>query len=299
MVIAVTGATGFVGRHLVATLVQRGHRVRALVRAPRRASLALPREVDLVIGSLDHPAALTALCQGAEAVAHLVAIITESPRATFTGVHVDGTRQLLDAARMAGVARIVYVSAVGARPDAAATRYHRTKWQAEELVRASRLSSAILRPSLINGPESVPIRTLARLQRSLPVVPVFGKGDFLMQPVWIGDVALACALALERRDIEGAHELGGPEVMTFENVVRAVGRAVGHDRPLLHIPLPLARLAARLADPLGPLAPITSDQLRMLVEGNTTPANAITSVFEIQPVGFEEGLRHFLGVPPP
>lgn len=294
MIIAVTGATGFVGRHLVPTLVQRGHRVRALVRAPTRARVLPQQSVDLVPGSLDDAAALTTLCRGADAVAHLVAIIVETGGASFVAVHVDGTRRLLDAARQAGVGRIVHISALGARPDRGATRYLRTKWQAEELVRGSGLSAAILRPSLINGPESVPIRTLARVQRWLPIAPVFGSGAFPFQPVWIEDVALACAVTLERRDITGTLELGGPDVITFEALIRAVGRAIDRERPIVHIPMPVARLLARLGDALGPLAPITIDQLQMLVEGSVTPANAIQSVLGIQPLSFEEGLRRFL-----
>src|SRR5262245_7568251 len=133
MIIAVTGATGFVGRHLVATLVQRGHRVRALVRTRRRARVLPSRGVDVVTGSLSDTSALAELCRGAAGVAHLVAIIAESPAAGFTAVHVEGTRALLAAARSAGVTRIVHMSAMGARPDSTATRYHRTKWEAEEL----------------------------------------------------------------------------------------------------------------------------------------------------------------------
>jgi NADH dehydrogenase len=148
---------------------------------------------------------------------------------------------------------------------------------------------------VINGPESAPIQTLARLHRWLPVVPVFGRATFPMQPVWIEDVAVAFALAAERQELRGTFELGGPSVLTFEQFVRAIGRASGHARPLVHIPLDLVRILARAGDPLGPLAPITSSQLRMLLEGSTTPANALEGVFGIQPLGFEEGLRRFLG----
>jgi len=294
VVIAVTGATGFVGRHLVATLVARGHQVRALLRATGRAAVLPPRGVTVVAGSLSDPTALGTLCGGADAVAHLVAIIAESPRATFEAVHVDGTRRLLDAARQTGVSRVVYMSAMGARPDATATRYHRTKWQAEELVRRCGVSAAVLRPSLINGPENVPIRMLALAHRWSPVVPVFGDGNFPMQPIWIDDLVLASALALERTPIAGTLELGGPAVVSFVELVKAIGRAVGRERTVIHVPLRLARLLARVAEPLGPLAPITSDQLTMLVEGNATPANAIEAVFGIRPLGLEEGLRRFL-----
>ena len=128
----------------------------------------------------------------------------------------------------------------------------------------------------------------------MPVAPVFGSGAFPFQPVWIEDVAQACAVALERRDITGTLELGGPDVITFEALVRAVGRAIDRERPIVHIPMPVARLMARLGNPLGSLAPITVDQLQMLVEGSVTPANAIRSVFGIQPLSFTDGLRRFL-----
>ena len=294
MLVAITGATGFVGRHLASLFLRRGHRVRALVRDLPRAGFLKTQGAELVAGSLDDGAALTVLLKGADAVVHLIGIIAEWGPATFTAVHVDGTGRVLDTARAAGVRRFIHMSAIGARADERATQYHRTKWQAEELVRSSGLPAAILRPSLISGPESVPIRTLGRLHRWFPVIPIFGEGHFPTQPVWIEDVALAFALALERADVVGTFELGGPAVLTYEEFVRAIGRAAGHPRPLVHVPLTLVRWGARAFDPLGPAAPITSIQLRMLIEGSSTPSNAIETVFGIRPVPFEEGLRRFL-----
>jgi uncharacterized protein YbjT (DUF2867 family) len=294
VLVAITGATGFVGRHLASLFLRRGHRVRALVRDLPRAGFLKTQGAELVAGSLADGAALALLLDGADAVVHLVGIIVEWGSATFTTVHVDGTGRMLNAARAAGVRRFIHMSALGARADARATSYHRTKWQAEELVRGSGLPAAILQPSLISGPESVPIRMLGRLHRWSPVIPIFGDGRFPTQPVWIEDVALAFALALERADVVGTFELGGPAVLTYEEFVRAIGRAAGHPRPLVHIPLALVRCAARASDPLGPAAPITSVQLRMLVEGTSTPSNAIETVFGIRPLPFEEGLRRFL-----
>jgi NADH dehydrogenase len=294
VIVAVTGASGFVGRHLTALFLQRGHRVRALVRDLPRAQFLMKEGAELVPGSLDDGAALARLLAGADAAVHLVGIIVEWGRATFTAVHVDGTDRVLNAARAAGVRRFIHMSALGARSDDDATAYHRTKWQAEELVRGSGLPAAILRPSLISGPESAPIRTLGRMHRWSPLIPIFGDGRFPTQPVWIDDVAMAFALALERADVTGTFELGGPTVLTYEEFVRAIGRAAGHPRPFVHIPLTLVRCAARACDPLGPAAPITSIQLRMLVEGTSTPSNAIETVFGIRPLPFEEGLRRFL-----
>ncbi len=246
-------------------------------------------------GHLSDGAALAALVGGADAVIHLVGIIVEAGSATFHEVHVEGTRRALAAARDAAVRRFVHMSAVGARDQPGATRYHRTKWQAEELVRASQLSHAIFRPSIISGPESAPIQAIARLHRWSPVVPVFGDGRFPTQPVWIEDVALAFARAAEDAAIVGAFELGGPAVVTYEELLLTIGRASGHPRPLVHLPLGLARAVAAAFDLLGPAAPLTSDQLQMLVEGSATPANAIETVFGIRPLTFETGLLRYLG----
>jgi len=293
--IAVTGASGFVGRHVTTLLAGRGHQVRALVRRddPGRAAAALPAE--RTPGDLADPAALAALTRGADVIVHLVGIIVEAGAATFEAVHVEGTRRLLTAAREAGVRRFVHMSAVGARDEPGATRYHRTKWRAEELVRSSGLSHAIFRPSIISGPENRPIRTLARLHRWSPLVPVFGDGGFAMQPVWIGDVAQAFALAAERPALSGVFELGGPATLTYEEFVRAIGRAAGHPRRLVHVPLAVARAAAAALGVMGPLAPLTLDQLQMLVEGSATPANALESTFGIWALPFDEGLARFLG----
>ena len=297
MLIAVTGATGFVGRHVARLLVSRGHRVRALVRPSARrarpgalAGIAL----ETVSGDLADATALAALARDADALVHLVGIITESGAATFEAVHVAGTRRLLAAAAAARVRRFVHMSAVGARDQPGATPYHRSKWRGEALVRGAGVAYAIFRPSIISGPESAPIRTLARLHRWSPVVPVFGDGRFPMQPVWIEDVALAFARAAENAALSGVFELGGPAPLSYEAFVRAIGQAAGHPRPLVHVPLALVRAAAGVFDVVGPLAPLTSDQLQMLVEGSATPANAIASTFGIRPLPFEEGLTRYL-----
>jgi uncharacterized protein YbjT (DUF2867 family) len=294
VLIAVTGATGFVGRHITAMLARRGHTVRALVRDPIQARALEILGVELVPGSLADAAALTALMRAVSAVVHLVGIIVETGGATFHAVHVEGTRRVVEAAARARVERFVHMSAVGARDEPGATPYHRTKWHAEQLVRTSGLSHAVFRPSIISGPESAPILTLARLHRWSPVVPVFGDGQFPMQPVWVEDVALAFALAVEQPTLSGAFELGGPQVLTYEEFLLAIGRAARHPRPLVHVPLALARAAAAAFGLLGGAAPLTRDQLQMLVEGSVTPANAIESVFGVRPVPFDEGLNRYL-----
>lgn len=294
MLIAVTGGTGFVGRHVVDALRRRGHRTRVLVRDPARTPFQPSDAMEAVPGSLSDAAALRALTRGADAVIHLVGIIVERGPHTFESVHVGGTRAILDAAAAARCRRFIHMSAIGARDEPGATPYHRTKRRGELLVLGSSLGATVFRPSLVNGPGNVPIRTLALLHRWLPAVPVFGDGSYLTQPVWVEDLALAFALAAERES-SGVLELGGPAVLTYLEFVRAIGRAAGHPRPVVRIPLPLVRAAASACTLLGHLAPLTSDQLQMLVEGSTTPQNALERVFGIRPLAFEEGLRRFLG----
>ena len=294
MVVAVTGATGFVGRYIVRELLARGHGVRLLARDPARVPFAA-NDVTVVPGTLTHAAAIARLVGGADAVIHLVGIIAETGTATFQAVHVDGARTLARAARQAGVRRLVHMSAVGARHDPTATAYHRSKAAGEDEVRQAGIPHVILRPAVIVGRESVPISLIARLHGLLPAIPVFGAADFPMQPVWIGAVAAAFALAAEGTGADGAYEIGGPDRITYAEFVRAIGRAVGHPRPLVRVPLGLVRFAAGAFDVLPPrIAPITSLQLQMLVEGSATPDNAIERVFGIRPLGCEDALRRSL-----
>jgi len=157
MKVALPGASGFVGRHGLARLQESGHAVRTLVRTP--GNIAAPESITAagvaeIVGDLDKPEALRELVAGADAVIHLVGIIRERPRRgqTFQRVHIEGTQNLLRAARAAGVRRWVHMSALGTRPEAA-SRYHQTKYAAEQVVRASGLEWTIFQPSLLHGPD--------------------------------------------------------------------------------------------------------------------------------------------------
>jgi NADH dehydrogenase len=295
-VVAITGGTGFVGRYIVGELLARGHTVRVLARDPARLPFAADR-VTVVPGTLADAPAIARLVAGANAVVHLVGIIAETGDATFAAIHVQAAGVVARAARDAGARRLIHMSAIGARHEPAATAYHRSKAAGEDAVRAMGISHIILRPTMIVGRESVPISLLARLHRLLPAIPMFGAGDFPMQPVWVGDVAAAFAAAAEGTGTDGTHEIGGPDRVTYAELVQAIGRAVGHARPLLRAPLGLARFAARAFDALPPaLAPITSQQLQMLVEGSTTGDNAIEREFGVRPLGMDDALHRSVGV---
>lgn len=290
MRVAITGATGYVGQVLVQKLLRRDHEVRALVRRPDRAGTLQDLGVHLVPGSLGDPASLRSLVEGSDAVVHLVGIIVEADRQTFESVHVAGTRAVIGAAQEAGIPLVLHMSALGARA-AASTRYHKTKWEAEELVRESGQPHAIFRPSLIAGPGNGPLRMMVDMIRFSPVVPVIGDGCYEMQPIWLGDVAEAFALALERPDLRGSFDLGGPERLTYHQMLDSLESALGVRRRRMQVPVGVARFAAAAGAALPNAVPITSDQLRMLLEGSTTTDNAVSSPFGIVPRTFAEVAR--------
>jgi uncharacterized protein YbjT (DUF2867 family) len=292
MRIALTGGTGFVGGAVLRQLLRRGHEVRLLVRrAERAARLKDFGGVELVAGGLEDEASLQALVEGSDAVVHLVGIIAEHGEQTYQRVHVDGTARLAAAARAAGVRRFAHMSALGARTDASATAYHRSKAAGEDAVRQSGLAHVILRPALIAGPGNVPLKLMCDLLRLAPVLPVVGDGRYRLQPVWLEDVAEAFAVGLERPDLLGTFEVAGPERLTWHEVLDRLETALGVRRPRVGVPLPLVRLGALGGDLLPHIAPITTEQLQMLLEGTTTDANAIETRFGIRPRAFAEVAR--------
>jgi uncharacterized protein YbjT (DUF2867 family) len=295
MRIALSGATGFVGGHLARELVRRGHEVRAVVREPRRAGDLAEAGIDVVGGDVLQPDSLEEWLRKTDAVIHLVGIIRESGPLTFHRVHVQGTRNVLDAARAADVREIVHMSALAARTEPGASAYHRTKGEAEEAVRTSGLAWTIIRPSVIFGPGDGFVSMLASLLRYSPAVPMVGRGEFRLQPLWIGDVVEIFVRAVESPDMRGRElEVGGPEQIPYREVLRAIARVQKTRRPLIPFPIPLFRAMAAAGASLRIPAPITPDQLQMLLEENITDRNAAAEVMGREPLGFEEGLRRYL-----
>ncbi|MSQ07096.1 MAG: NAD-dependent epimerase/dehydratase family protein, partial [Dehalococcoidia bacterium] len=211
MDVLVTGATGFLGRRVVRELLDRGHRVRALVHTPGREALLPPGSVTVHQGSVSQPESLAAACWGVDAVVHLVAIIRRSKGASFDDVNRQGTANVVAAAKAAGgVQKLVHVSVIGAA-DNPALPYLQSKWQGEQAVVNSGVPYTILRPSLLFGEGDEFLNTLAGLVRVLPVVPVVGSGRNQFQPIAAEDLAKCVALALERPPLNGQTiEIGGP-----------------------------------------------------------------------------------------
>lgn len=288
MRVFVTGGTGYVGVPAVDALVRAGHEVVVLQR-PGSVRPLRRTDVEIVTGEVTDEAALAVGMWGCDAVVHLVGIIREMPRrgVTMQRMHVDATRAVLAAARQAGIGRMVHMSALGARPDAVSA-YHRTKWAAEEAVRASGLRYTIFRPSVIfgrGGPGPEFVGQLADLVKSAPVVPVIGDGSFPLQPVAVETVAEAIAQAVASpRD--AAYELGGPEVLTYLDILRRIAAALGRPLRTLRVPVRVMRAMVPILQRF-PSFPITQDQLTMLLEGNVcTDPDAAYRDFGLAPVPF-------------
>jgi uncharacterized protein YbjT (DUF2867 family) len=260
-VILVTGASGFVGRHVTRDLVANGARVRALVRSARGASALQGIDCELARGDVTDPASLRAAARGVRAIVHLVSIIEGSP-ATFERVMAAGTGNLVEAARAGGVRRIVLMSALGTDPGATVP-YFRAKWAAEQAVASSGVERVVLRPSFIFGGDGGALPRFLRIARLAPVTPVLGPGTQRVQPIWIDDVVRAVRLAIDAEEVAAPIELGGPETVTWNGLWSRMKDALGTRRPAFNVPFWLARGPAALLERL-PSPPLTRDQLRML-----------------------------------
>jgi uncharacterized protein YbjT (DUF2867 family) len=302
MKILITGATGFVGREIVRQLRALGHTVRIVVRSPlsQRVQEAVSRwGVEVHPGDVLEAASLEGALMGMDAVIHLVGIISEVGENTFRGVHIGGTQNIVAAAQQACVRRFVHMSALGTRPNAA-SRYHQTKWAAEELVRHSGLHFTIFRPSLIYGPEDQFINLFARIIRHSPIVPLLGNPRSRFQPVPVEAVAAAFAGSLgEPQSVGQTYDLCGPEALTLAEIVDQIQAVLRKRRLKLHVPLGLARCQATCLELVFPhllrkAPPLNRDQLLMLQEDNMGNPQPASELFKLQPVPFREGIAGYL-----
>ncbi len=295
MRVLVTGATGFVGREVVRELLERGHEVRALVRRRAARKRWNGKGVEVFVGDCLAPGTVTPAVAGCDAVIHLVGIIREFPGrgVTFERVHVQATRNLVDQAKAAGVKRYLHMSALGARP-APADRYHVTNFQADEYVRASGLTYTIFRPSIIYGPRDRSINLFVRQIQRLGFLTIIGDGQYQLQPVPVGIVARAFALALELPGTENrVYDVGGPEPLTFDAIIDTIAGVLGRRVKKFHQPVWCMRVAAHLCGRFR-WFPLTTGQLRMLLEGSTCDPAAFYQDFGLTPIAFSEGLAMYL-----
>lgn len=303
MKVLVTGATGFVGREALRQLRLAKHGLRVLARhpqSPQVQQLLASAEAEVSAGNIHEPASLAAAMTGVEAVIHLVGIISEIGENTFESVHARGTENVVAAAQAAGVRRFLHMSALGTRPNAV-SRYHRSKWAAEEAVRNSGLDYTIFRPSIIFGPEDSFVNLFARMSRWSPVLPVMGSGRSRFQPVAVETVAAAFVKCLgEPRPAGQVYELAGPETFSLLEILEVILEVTDRRRFILRLPLPLARAQATVMECifprfLGKPSPLNRDQLLMLQEDNVGVAGPAQELLGLPAMHFKQRIAEYLG----
>ncbi|MHA1547719.1 MAG: complex I NDUFA9 subunit family protein [Alphaproteobacteria bacterium] len=277
-VVTVFGGSGFVGRHVVQALVKRGWRVRAAVRRPDLAGhlqpLGMVGWVQPVQANLRYRWSVDRAVAGSDAVVNLVGILSETSRQRFSAVQAFGAHAVAEAARGAGLERIVQLSAIGADPESP-SEYGRTKAQGEAAVLETLPASTIIRPSIVFGPEDKFFNRFAGLARFLPVLPLFGGGHTRFQPVYVGDLAQAIADAVDGKTHPGAtYEIGGPEIRTFRELMELTLAEIDRKRLLVPVPWSLARAEAFFLQ-LMPRPLTTVDQMRQLEIDNVVSDAAI------------------------
>lgn len=329
-VVALTGASGFVGRHVLGHLAKHGHQIRALLRDPARLTVR-PAQLSFVKGDLLDSEALDDLVSGVDAVVHLVGIINEKPALgqTFQFIHAKATRKLLEAATRAGVKRWVHMSALGVRPEAVST-YHRTKWEAECAVRESGLDYTIFRPSIIHGPDGEFMQMVKNFwcEPFPPFVPYFATHRSLaanlreageittsllwpfpsfkktgipryvssapagrLQPVWVEDVAECFAKALGNpRSVNETYPLGGPDPMTWADLYQTCRQHIPRPRDKKICAVPLW-YARLIAGKPG--VPFNIDQVIMSQENSTCSIDKVQAHFDLKLAPFEQTLADY------
>jgi len=289
--IAVTGATGFVGREIVKQARAAGFPVRAIVREP---NAALPEGVERFHGNVIYRPSLEDAFDGVKCVIHLVGIINERRENTFERVHVEATRNVIDAAKKAGVKRYLHMSALGTRANAR-SRYHQTKWAGEELARQSGLAWTIFRPSVVYGPGDISINVLSKIVRRSPFVPVLGDGNSKIQPVAVENVAKSFVTAICYDDsIAKTYDLCGPVAFTWNEMYDKLLAFHGLRKPKFHLPLPVARVQAAVFEKLLAHPPFNRDQVLMTEEDNAGDPKPAEQDFRLEQESFEQGLARYL-----
>ena len=296
--ILVSGGTGFVGSAFVKELLRRGERVAVLGRDAEKIRKRLGTDVEAREGDVRDPASLVAAMDGIEVVVNAVQfpgspIENRRKGYTFEEIDLKGTRHQVDAAKAAGVRRFVYVSGVGAAKEAE-QHWFRYKWEAERYVQTSGLEWSIVRPTWVFGPEDVSLNRFLGFAKLLPFVPMFGSGKQDMQPVFIDDVGRVVADAALKAEAAGKlFELGGPDVLSMNDVVKTALDVKGKKRLLLHQPIFIGKAIGTLASVL-PSPPLSADAIDFIAESAVADNSELVSVLKPELTPLRAGLETYL-----
>jgi NADH dehydrogenase len=277
--VTVFGGSGFVGAQAVRQLARAGWRIRVAVRNPnlayRMRMLGDVGQIDLVQANIRNRASVQRALEGATAAANLVGVLYESGRQGFQAIHAMGAKTIAEAAREQGVTRLVQVSALGADANSS-SKYARTKAEGELAARAVFADAVVVRPSIVFGQDDHFFNRFAAMASVSPALPLIGGGKTRFQPVFVGDVGKALAMATTASDAAGqTYELGGPAVFGFRELMELVLAETGRRRVLLPVPFPVAGLLGAAGDLVAGLIPppVTSDQVELLKTDNVASGN--------------------------
>jgi len=291
--IAVIGGTGFIGRNLVRELTESGYRIRVLTRRGQ-SELDKTEHIESVPADIHNIDSLVSALKEIDIVYHLVGIITETRYLTFAKTVVQGTANLVEACRRNNVKKIIYLSALGTKKDAK-TKYFKSKWAAENIIRNSGMEYVILRPSAVFGPEDKFINMLAGMIRKSPIIPIVGNGRYKLQPVFVNDLAKIMKDSASDNVFSGrAVDIGGPEQFSFRAIIAILKKILKKRSVNVYIPIPLVRFGAFIMEKLLKPAPVTLDQIEMLVSGNICDNSELYSLLNIRLTGLEEGITKYL-----
>ncbi len=270
-IVTLIGGSGFIGRHIVRALAKCGYRIRVACRRPDLAGhvqpLGTPGQVMPVQANVRFPASLAAACDGAYAVINLTGILASRSAQSFSDIHVFGSEASGRSSKAAKAQDYIKMSALGADADST-SEYARTKAEGEAKAKAAFPGAIIMRPSIVFGPEDNFFNQFASLSRLAPALPLIGGGRTKFTPVFVGDLAEAFSILVDRGEARGqTFELGGPEVFTFKQILEFTLETIGRKRLLVPIPWPIAKALGSVMGIL-PFAPLTADQVELLKTDN-------------------------------
>lgn len=293
--ILVTGATGFIGRHLVARLAQNGERPRCLVRDVKRAARILPADgVEFVQGDTTRADTLAAALQGVDTVIHAAFMTADRKQSNgnhYYETNVQGTANLVQAAKAAGVARIIEISGLGTHPDKPGT-YMQGRFESERMVKESGLNWTIIQPSVLFGKGSPFIKGLTDLIRTSPVVPLIGGGKIQFQPIYVEDVVTVTLKVLHEpeRTSHKTYTIGGPQYYTFTQIINMLLHTMHKSRIKAPAPTPLVGIGAAVMEAVLPKPPLTKAAMGLFTFDNITDLHAVERDFGFTPMSFSKYL---------
>ena len=289
--ILITGAAGYIGRHLVARLVEKGERPRCLVRDPGRAAGILPADkVEFVQGDTTNPASLEAAVLGIDTVVHAAFITADHKQSSgnqYETTNVQGTANLIKAAKEAGVRRVIEIGGLGTKPDKPGS-YMQGRFLAEKMLKESGLDWTIIQPSVLFGKDAPFIKGLVDLIRTSPVVPLIGGGKVMFQPIYVEDVVTVIIKVLDDpvHTNSKTYTIGGPAYYSFTQVVDVLMQAMHKTRIKAPAPTSLVGLGSAVMEMVLPKPPLTKAAMTLFTFDNTTDLHAVERDFGFTPMSF-------------